>query len=588
MEKVTCSHESSVLERLNIYMISASKCIKWNQLKESARKFEVLKALNKRLPIQLQIRETRLKMKLNAPRSRFGNFLDKFKDLIRPIYEGKMDTAERVHLTPLDPVNVAPSESEFRRVYQETRRGGKKKRKHYISSDESERGRSSKSYRRGSRSSSPRGYRGRSSHGRYTPQNNQSCYRHRNKRCKKSNHRQPKPCNSFLAPTAPGDEYERSKRNPTRRLDVSVRRAGRKNIAAQMRASLCYTGMHEWWILSKTNCFADSTATVRRLMWEELGKLSEVYDMIAVEVNLTLILDKNFNLTKRGYAFAETVKILDKGAGGNLTIISYFVFTKDPDLQKLRCNKSKDVQFLTGLKLSRLYLAAIAGKLTGADACVTFLPPMDVVPIQGTELRMSTPRRLGRGKEEFRKKKLDGIVEKDMAKKVQHAIYRLVVFAVHKKNNAWRMVFDRLAITDCAEKYFNLMTTYGIFWFQLASMGYHSIPVCSHQRMVDHIVAYNYNKEGNRIVQWIDNTLIHAKDFKGYVKILHKVLQNLREWKVRISPTKSILFTPGIEYSGKILQNVGWNFSKKCYKKILLIPKPEYVYELEKLLHLVQ
>eukprot|EP00924_Labyrinthula_sp_SR-Ha-C_P010166 augustus_masked-scaffold_66-processed-gene-0.86-mRNA-1 protein AED:1.00 eAED:1.00 QI:0/0/0/0/1/1/4/0/405 len=318
MEKVTCSHESSVLERLNIYMISASKCIKWNQLKESARKFEVLKALNKRLPIQLQIRETRLKMKLNAPRSRFGNFLDKFKDLIRPIYEGKMDTAERVHLTPLDPVNVAPSESEFRRVYQETRRGGKKKRKHYISSDESERGRSSKSYRRGSRSSSPRGYRGRSSHGRYTPQNNQSCYRHRNKRCKKSNHRQPKPCNSFLAPTAPGDEYERSKRNPTRRLDI----------AAQMRAP-------------------------------------QLYDMIVVEVNLTLILDKNFNLTKRGYAFAETVKILDKGAGGNLTIISYFVFTKDLDLQKLRCHKSKDVQFLTGLKLSRLYLAAIARKLAG-------------------------------------------------------------------------------------------------------------------------------------------------------------------------------------------------------------------------------
>eukprot|EP00924_Labyrinthula_sp_SR-Ha-C_P005398 snap_masked-scaffold_1-processed-gene-30.33-mRNA-1 protein AED:1.00 eAED:1.00 QI:0/-1/0/0/-1/1/1/0/836 len=260
---------------------------------------------------------------------------------------------------------------------------------------------------------------------------------------------------------------------------------------------------------------------------------------------------------------------------------------------------------------------------------ISLLSPMDVVPIQGAEFKMPTPRPLGPGKVEFVKEKLDGMVEKGMAKKIQQAIYGSVVFAVPKKNNAWCMVmdlvavnkvlhrdvnilpilemqlvktaparfcgcldvvsgFDQLAITNRAKKYFNLMTTYGVFQLQFAPMGYHSTPVFFHLRTVDHIAAENYNREGNGIVQWIDDTLIHAKNFKRYIRILEEILRNLCKWKVRISPKKSILFTTGIEYCGRILQNGGWNYSKKYYEKILLVPKPEYVYELAKLLHLAQ
>eukprot|EP00924_Labyrinthula_sp_SR-Ha-C_P000003 snap_masked-scaffold_101-processed-gene-0.25-mRNA-1 protein AED:0.14 eAED:0.28 QI:0/-1/0/1/-1/1/1/0/249 len=148
--------------------------------------------------------------------------------------------------------------------------------------------------------------------------------------------------------------------------------------------------------------------------------------------------------------------------------------------------------------------------------------------------------------------------------------------------------FEKLAITDRAKEYLNLIITHGVFQLQFAPMGYHSTPVFFHQRMVDHIAAANYNREGNGIVQWIDDTLIHAKNFKRYIRILEDVLRNLRKWRVRIGPTKSILFTTGIEYCGRILQNVGWNYSKKYYEKILLVPKTEYVYELAKLLHLTQ
>eukprot|EP00924_Labyrinthula_sp_SR-Ha-C_P000607 augustus_masked-scaffold_27-processed-gene-4.59-mRNA-1 protein AED:1.00 eAED:1.00 QI:0/0/0/0/1/1/3/0/1847 len=444
------------------------------------------------------------------------------------------------------------------------------------------------------------------------------------------------------------------------------------------------------------------------------------------------------NFAKYGYTLAETVKVLDEDANGDLVINSYFIFTRNLDLRKLRRQRSKDVQFLTGLRLPRLRLAATIRQLGGGkmevlkdtpairaasidfskrlrdgnangipfgeaihlkqnkdvvdednleqlmlpegnalyqaeaekaeireaivkmleaagdanedqrrrlmDLCfkyedvfatsasqikISFLPPMDIVPKEGAEFKMPAPRPLGPGKAEFVKEKLDGMVEKGMAKKIRQAIYGSVVFAVPKKNNTWRMVldlvavnkvlhrdvnilpiletqlgntaparfygcvdvvsgFDQLAITDRAKKYFNLMTTYGVFQLQFSPMGYHSTPVFFHQRMVDHIAAANYNKEGNGIVQWIDDTLIHAKDSKRYIRILEDVLRNLRKWKVRISPTKSILFTRGIEYCGRILQNGEWNYSKKYYEKILLVPKPEYVYELAKLLHLAQ
>eukprot|EP00924_Labyrinthula_sp_SR-Ha-C_P007806 snap_masked-scaffold_28-processed-gene-3.16-mRNA-1 protein AED:1.00 eAED:1.00 QI:0/-1/0/0/-1/1/1/0/617 len=176
-EKVTWPSEGPFLERLNTYMSSATGCIKWKQLKESAQKFEVLKALNKRLLIQLHIRECRLKVKLDAPRSKSGESLNKFKDLIKTIYKGKMDTAENVDLTPPEPVSIAPRESEVRRAHQETRRGGRKKRRHSISFDESGRGRNNKYYGHGSRSPSSRGYRRRPNRGRYAPRNNQSNYR---------------------------------------------------------------------------------------------------------------------------------------------------------------------------------------------------------------------------------------------------------------------------------------------------------------------------------------------------------------------------------------------------------------------------
>eukprot|EP00924_Labyrinthula_sp_SR-Ha-C_P007784 snap_masked-scaffold_28-processed-gene-3.13-mRNA-1 protein AED:0.59 eAED:0.59 QI:0/-1/0/1/-1/1/1/0/85 len=71
---------------------------------------------------------------------------------------------------------------------------------------------------------------------------------------------------------------------------------------------------------------------------------------------------------------------------------------------------------------------------------------------------MPTPRPLGPGKAEFVKVKLDRMVEKGMAKKVQQAIYGSVVFAVPKKNNAWRMVLDLVAVNKVLHRDVNILS----------------------------------------------------------------------------------------------------------------------------------
>eukprot|EP00924_Labyrinthula_sp_SR-Ha-C_P013237 augustus_masked-scaffold_45-processed-gene-0.3-mRNA-1 protein AED:1.00 eAED:1.00 QI:0/0/0/0/1/1/12/0/1692 len=715
-QKVTLPSEGPFLERLNTYMSSATGCIKWKQLTENAQKFEVLKALNKRLPVELQMRDARLKVKLDASQSKFGGSLNKFKELIKSVYERKMDTMEEVDLSPPEPAVAAPRESEVRRTQQKVHRSSRKRR-HSIPSDKERGRRDNKYYRRKSRSPSPRGYRRSMNRGRYFPHRNRGSYK--NRRYERNEDRKPKQRDSFLALPAPGDEYK--KRNPTRRINVSVRRAEKKDVTIHhIRSgdrisdaildsgadeSVASLHRHAWMMdtiddvkekmtladgatdlritkvgytdlelriggiwrcdfrrvkiflvddknwkellvgapaLGKVcrSSFADSAAVVRALISEELGQLSGAYDMFIVELSLNLILGSISNFAEHGYTLAEIVKVVDEDAEGQLEAINA---SRKKCALSAGCKKAEISKAITKMveaagnanedqrdqlmNLSFKYEDVFA--TSASQIGISLLPPMDVVPTQGAEFKKPAPWPLGPGKAEFVKEKLDGMVEKGMAKKIRQAIYGSVVFAVPKKNNTWHMVldlvavnrvlhrdvnilpiletqvvntaparfygcldvvsgFDQLAITDRAKKYFNLMTTYGVFQLQFAPMGYHSTPVFFHQRMVDRIAAANYNRKGNGIVQWIDDTLIHAKDFKRYIRILEDVLRNLQKWKARISPTKSILFTTGIEYCGGILQNGGWNFSKKYYEKILLVPKPEYVYELAKLLHLAQ
>eukprot|EP00924_Labyrinthula_sp_SR-Ha-C_P012406 augustus_masked-scaffold_10-processed-gene-5.65-mRNA-1 protein AED:1.00 eAED:1.00 QI:0/0/0/0/1/1/2/0/419 len=80
--------------------------------------------------------EARFKVKLDAPELKFGDLLDEFNELIKSVYERKMDTMEDVDLTPPGITSVTPKESEVRRAHQRSHRGGKTKKRHSMSFDD--------------------------------------------------------------------------------------------------------------------------------------------------------------------------------------------------------------------------------------------------------------------------------------------------------------------------------------------------------------------------------------------------------------------------------------------------------------------
>eukprot|EP00924_Labyrinthula_sp_SR-Ha-C_P012404 augustus_masked-scaffold_10-processed-gene-5.64-mRNA-1 protein AED:1.00 eAED:1.00 QI:363/0/0/0/1/1/6/0/753 len=360
-------------------------------------------------------------------------------------------------------------------------------------------------------------------------------------------------------------------------------------------------------------------------MSEELEQLSGVYDMVVADVNLNIIFGSISSFAEYGYTLAEIIKVVDEDPEGKLAVKSYFIFTKNLNTQKLIRQKSKNVQLLMGLRLPRLRSVAMIKKLTGAgdgksrntrsdnkmvkaagDANedqrtqlmdlwfkyedvfaasasqigVSLLPTMDVVPIQDTEFKIPTPRPLGHGRAEFIKEKLDGMVEKGMAKKIQQAIYGSVVFAVRKKNNAWHMVLDlvavnkvlhrdfnilptlethlfnitparfygcldvviefyQIAITDRAKQCFNLMTTYGKFQLQFSPMGQLVWGIC-HKKLCP--IIRKFNKLSYLLpfhpttVQVYTDHLNLKAILQGGSKIDHGHLNRLQRWMVILQP----------------------------------------------------
>eukprot|EP00924_Labyrinthula_sp_SR-Ha-C_P006446 snap_masked-scaffold_57-processed-gene-1.28-mRNA-1 protein AED:1.00 eAED:1.00 QI:0/-1/0/0/-1/1/1/0/882 len=100
VEKVIWLSEGAFLERLNNYMNGATGCIKWNQLTENSQRFEILRTLNKRLPLQLRLKDDRIKAKLEAPGSKLADSLQECKKLIQAIYDARLNMEGEVMIAP--------------------------------------------------------------------------------------------------------------------------------------------------------------------------------------------------------------------------------------------------------------------------------------------------------------------------------------------------------------------------------------------------------------------------------------------------------------------------------------------------------
>eukprot|EP00924_Labyrinthula_sp_SR-Ha-C_P007883 snap_masked-scaffold_28-processed-gene-4.2-mRNA-1 protein AED:1.00 eAED:1.00 QI:0/-1/0/0/-1/1/1/0/400 len=236
IEKVTWLSEGAFLERLNNYMNSATGCIKWNQLRENSQRFEVLRTVNKRLPLQLRLKDDRIKAKLEAPGSKLADSLQEWKKLIQAIYDARLNMEGEVSIAPPSVADDAPRTSDVRKTAPKSKGKRKKKDRRYSTSSDESVKRSRKYPRRKSRSRSSRGGR-RGSHGYYKARryNKRSPDENRSIRRDEGTRREGR--RSFLALPAPGDDRKKEERGFTRRLNVSLRRAAKSGVTIHHTAS---------------------------------------------------------------------------------------------------------------------------------------------------------------------------------------------------------------------------------------------------------------------------------------------------------------------------------------------------------------
>ena len=149
--------------------------------------------------------------------------------------------------------------------------------------------------------------------------------------------------------------------------------------------------------------------------------------------------------------------------------------------------------------------------------------------------------------------------------------------------------FDFLPTGENSQKYFNLITPEGAFTMCGAPMGWVNTPAIYHNRIVTEILepAGLYEKvERCGALQWLDDTLLHAKTFEDYVEGLRKFLKAVIAKGVRLSIKKCELYNSEVEWCGRRISGEGWNFDGKFYDKILSVTRPERAWELAQVIYL--
>ena len=74
---------------------------------------------------------------------------------------------------------------------------------------------------------------------------------------------------------------------------------------------------------------------------------------------------------------------------------------------------------------------------------------------------------------------------------------------------------------------------------------------------------------------YIDDVLIHGRDFETFLANARKVFERLREFNIIVNPAKTKLGLAEVEYVGHVISETGTSFTEKKRLKVLQFPLPE-------------
>ena len=152
--------------------------------------------------------------------------------------------------------------------------------------------------------------------------------------------------------------------------------------------------------------------------------------------------------------------------------------------------------------------------------------------------------------------------------------------------------FDMLATQEEDTKFFGISTPWGIFKMSGAPMGFINTPGVFQDRMVNEILG-GVDKEKSvfathpyGVLQWLDDSVLYAPTFQKYLHLLERILTSCSSWGLRLNVAKCFLIQPKIEWCGRILWNGKWKYKEAYFDKILKIPSPSNVGELETIVYM--
>lgn len=234
-------------------------------------------------------------------------------------------------------------------------------------------------------------------------------------------------------------------------------------------------------------------------------------------------------------------------------------------------------------------------------------------------------RTLGRAQSEFLKEKLETLVSIGMLKRVANPYYSCPAFVVPKPRGGHRMVidmrdlndivrrsglafpnlevqmnsihsdskffgtfdvlsgFDMLPVHEDSRKYFAISTIFGTYEMLGAPQGFLNTPAVYSDRMIVEVLQDLFMRGAN---QWLDDTLLYASTFDGYLKVLDLFLSRCIEKGVRLSATKCCFITRKAEWCGRTITESKWSFLDKFYHTLRQLPKPLTGAELGQIVYL--
>ena len=153
--------------------------------------------------------------------------------------------------------------------------------------------------------------------------------------------------------------------------------------------------------------------------------------------------------------------------------------------------------------------------------------------------------------------------------------------------------FDMLSTKMEHRKFFCIATPFGVFRMNAAPQGFCNTPGIFMDRMINEILG---GVDGENTVfattpagslQWLDDSLLYAPDFPSYLKVLTRILRNCLRWHLRLNVDKCEFIAKEIYWCGRRITSSGWNFKQDYFNRILEVPRPVNVKELEAIVYMV-